>query len=501
MAEKLSEKEALRNWENFVDNIRKTTALLTNETEEQQKKRIKYLEADFEEWVRYYFPKYAYAAPADFHTESSKRVLNNPEWVEVRIWSRELAKSVRTMMEVLYLILTKKKKFVLLVSNSLGNAVRLLMPYRANLQGNQRIINDYGLQQKEGSWSDEEFITQGGVAFRALGAGQSPRGARNEEVRPDVLLFDDMDTDEECRNPDLVKVKWKWIEDAAIGTRSISEPMLIIFNGNRIAVDCCMERAMKIADKVSEVNICDKAGKSTWPAKNSQEAIERVLSQKSYASAQKEYYNNPITEGSVFKDMAYKPARPMSEYSLLVCYTDPSFKESKKNDFKATVLVGKWRDEFHIIKCYLEQTITAKMVEWCYSIMEMVGSCACYYYMEQVFLQDILLQEYYSQGAIKGKTIPIAGDQRQKPDKFTRIESLLEPLNRNGKLFLNEREKPVPHMQRLYDQFLALAPGSRAHEDGPDAVEGAVWMLNNKVAGLNADSILTGRKINNNKKY
>ncbi len=72
------------------------------------------------------------------------------------------------------------------------------------------------------------------------------------------------------------------------------------------------------------------------------------------------------------------------------------------------------------------------------------------------------------------------GDQRKKGHKYTRIEALLEPLHRNSKLYLNTAEKDNPHMKRLEEQFLAFAPGSRAHDDAPDAVEGAIWIINNK---------------------
>jgi len=134
------------------------------------------------------------------------------------------------------------------------------------------------------------------------------------------------------------------------------------------------------------------------------------------------------------------------------------------------------------------------MIEWHYTMMQIIGECSCYYFMEEVFLQDILLKEFYAAGKRSGKVIPICGDRRSKPEKFMRIESLLEPLNRNGKLFLNENEKHNPHMQRLREQFLALAPKSRAHDDGPDAVEGAVWIINNKEAARASGNITIIKK-------
>ena len=489
-------KEWKTRWRLLVKEIIESTYIDENETQEDQYARIERLEADPEEWFKYYFPRFAYAPPAAFHKEATKRVLENKEWCEVRLWSRELAKSTRTMMEVMYLTLVGhimeqttqnirdnevvrlRKRYVVLVSNSLDNAIRLLMPYKANLEYNKRIIQDYGVQEQAGTWEMSEFTTQRGIAFRAIGAGQSPRGARNEEVRPDIILFDDVDTDADCLNREIVAKRWRWIEEAAIGTRSISAPTTIIFCGNRIAADCSIERDTRIADHVETVNIRDEKGRSSWPEKNNELDIDRVLGQKSYAAQQKEYFNNPLTEGSVFKQMAYKPAKQLREYEILVCYTDPSYKDT--NDYKATVLVGKADGEYHVIKCYLNQATTAEMIQWHYNIMDYVSGCNCYFFMEEVFMQDVIIKEVSDAGRRTGRTIPISGDRRKKPDKFMRIESLLEPLHRNGQLYFSASEKDNPHMQRLAEQFIAFAPGSHAHDDGPDAVEGAIWKITEK---------------------
>jgi predicted phage terminase large subunit-like protein len=489
----MTEKQRIAKWLKFI-RWGESAEVDEHETEQDRKKRMARLEEDPEEWFNYYFPRFSYAPPAAFHKEATRRILDNAEWYEVRMWSRELAKSTRTMMEVLYLTLVghkegdkrRSKKYVLLISNSLDNAERLLMPYKANLENNKRLMQDYGEQQGIGHWQSAEFTTQTGITFRAIGVGQSPRGARSEETRPDIIVFDDVDTDADCLNPELVARKWRWIEEAAIGTRSISEPTTIIFCGNRIASDTCVERATRFADHVDEINIRDAQGRATWPEKNREVDIDRVLSQKSYAAQQKEYFNNPLTEGAVFKQLAYKPALLLSEYQMLVCYTDPSYKAT--NDYKATVLVGKRGSEFHVIKCYLEQATTADMIGWLMHMMELTRNSACFYLMEQVFMQDVLVKEVCDAGRRIGRPIPIKGDTRQKPDKYMRIESLLEPMHRNGDLYLNETERYNPHMVRLAEQFMAFAPGSRAHDDGPDAVEGAVWyMVNRDAIGKIAD--------------
>ena len=127
---KASDSDYLKLWRQYYDNFRNATPVNLHETSAERLKRVARLEAHPEEWFRYYFPNYCTAEPADFHKKATKRILQNAEWFEVRAWSRELAKSARSMMEVCYLALTGKIKNTLLVSNSKDNAEMLLLPLK-----------------------------------------------------------------------------------------------------------------------------------------------------------------------------------------------------------------------------------------------------------------------------------------------------------------------------------------------------------------------------------
>jgi hypothetical protein len=256
-------KQAIRDWDLYYKNFLADMSVDKNETEAEQKTRIKYLEANFEEWKKYYFEKYCTAPAAPFHIKSSRYLLANPECILVRRWSRELAKDVVTMIETIYQAVTGIKKCIMLISNSYDKASDFLEPYRMVLEKNERIINDYGVQQLLGSWSSGAFITTMGVAFYAFGAGQSPRGLRNEEIRPDKAIFTDVDTDEDVRNPDIVDKRFKWAEKAVYATRSISKAFQIVWLNNTIAKDCCVIRASEKADRVEIVNVMDSEGQSS----------------------------------------------------------------------------------------------------------------------------------------------------------------------------------------------------------------------------------------------
>ena len=479
---KQTDRLALLDWEKYKEDIARATPVDRNMTAAEREKHREYLEKHPIEWIKFFFPNYAKCEFADFQKKAIRRIIAHDEWFEVLSWSRELAKSTVTMFIVMNLTLTGRKKNVILTSNSKDNAVRLLDPYRANLEANGRIMAYYGKQELPGSWTEDEFTTKGEVSFRALGAGQSPRGSRNEAIRPDVLLVDDFDTDEDTKNPDIIQKRWDWWENALYPTRSISEPTLVIFCGNIIAKDCCVVRAGEMADSWDIVNIRDKNGFSTWPEKNSEEDIDRTLSKISKKAAQGEYFNNPISVGEVFENIAYGKVPALSKFKFLVVYGDPAPGESKGKkgkSFKTVSLCGKLGGRLYVIKTFLAQALNAEFIDWYVRMLEFVGGKTnVYCYMENNKLQDPFFQQVFKPLVAKVRreqkiALFIRGDEEKKTDKATRIEANLEPLNREGNLILNEAERDNPHMKELEDQFKLFTLTMRYPADGPDAVEGA----------------------------
>lgn len=379
---KRSDKKYLDKWAVFRENMSRSTPIDLKETETSKRKRIQEVEANYEKWFEYYFPNFYTHRPMSFHIKASKRVIENSEWFEVRSWSREMAKSARTMMEVLYLCFTKKKKTWLMISNALENATRLLAPYKNILESNNRLINDYGIQEQIGKWEEHEFTSKMGFSFRALGEGQSPRGTRNDASRPDGILVDDFDTDEKCRNKDRVKNATDWLQEAVFPTRSVSKDLLIIVCGNIIHKYCTIIILGELADCWNIINLTDKNGKSNWPTKNTPEAIHRMFynskgkRKMSEKAKQKEYYNNPTAEGDTFKQFIYGKCPPPKKCKKIITYIDPSPSNNKEKNSssKAVVIVGLYEDRYYVYCVWLGKATNSEMVGW-------IGQA--YYYLDK----------------------------------------------------------------------------------------------------------------------
>ncbi|MCK8143199.1 hypothetical protein MW871_15015 [Flavobacterium sp. I-SCBP12n] len=495
MATKAEDKKYFEQWQQFRDNTRKATPIDLTESVVDKNNRIAKLEKNPEQWFKYYFPNFYTSEPAPFHIKATKRVLANLEWFEVRSWARELSKSGRTMMEDLYMAMTGRKSNFLEISSTYDNACRLLLPYKSILEANNRIINDYGVQESIGNWEAGEFTTRKGVSFRALGAGQSPRGTRKDEKRPDKINIDDIDTDEECRNPERIKQKVKWIMEALIPTRSISSDLQIMICGNIIAKYCCVTEMAKLADIHDIVNIRDKEGKSTWPAKNSEANIDRVLKTISWSSAQKEYFNNPQSSGDVFQELKYDKCPPLKSCDNVLVYADPSTSNkdrgvNKQASYKSVGVIGKKGTKYYLYKVWIKQTNNSKFVSYLYEAYSYLAAHEVdvkRIYIENNSLQaphyeQVILPEIKKQGG-GILHLPITADARKKTDKYFRIEGTLEPKNRLGNLIFNIAEKNDPDMRVMEDQMLGVSEKAKMM-DGPDMLEGGVWILENKTVQM-----------------
>lgn len=497
------------------------TALLAPETPVRREQRIRRLRANYAAFCEYYFPHFLQLRDkttgevirtihnAPFHNAAARRVHDTPNLKAVFKWPRGHAKSTHfDIFMPLWLMFQERRliNFMALVGKSEDSAARLLGDIQAELQYNKRIIADFGEQISVGDWQEGEFTTQSGVYFLAVGRGQSPRGLRKREARPDYIVIDDLDDDELCRNERRVRELTDWVKEALFGALDVGRGRFIMV-GNLISKTSVLANIAAIPGVfVSEVKAVDREGNPTWAEKWTRQEAEEYAAFVGYRAWQKEMMHNPISTGTIFRNewIRYKRLPSLRKYEQLVCYTDPSFKSTTANDYKACRFWGKIRIpaagatpahyELHLIDTFVRQATVTEMVRWLYDLYERhctgtapltvtegspegsPSTVAIAFYMEANFMQDIILDEFTAEGNIRGYQLPITADRRKKPDKLQRIESV-SPLWERGVIFYNEALRDSPDMQAGIEQTLALERGSRAHDDAPDADEGAIWLL------------------------
>lgn len=487
----ITKTEAYKQWQRDHERIQRGTRIVA-ESRQVQHARKDRAKKDYAFFVKTYFPHIARTACGKFQLDAASYILKNPNTRAVFEWARGHAKSTHMGVLIpLWLKIQDNRQFntMVLVGKSEDSADRLLADLQSELEFNDLYIHDFGQQMKAGSWAEGEFTTVDGCYFTAVGRGQSPRGIKKNGRRPDYIVIDDIDDDELVLNEKRVAKATEWVLSALFGTMEAGRGRFILV-GNRIAKKSILTNiAARPGVYHTVVNILDKKGRPSWSENYTIDEISAMRGFIGERNFQKECMNNPMTEGAVFraKDIRYGKMLPLKEYRQLICYTDPSFKNSATADYKATALVGKTPDgHFHVLKMFAAQTSVSEMIAWHYDIMEFVGGkVPVLYYMESNFMQDLMLDEFAKVGNAVGQHVPILGDKRSKGDKFARIESM-QPLFERGLVLFNEKEKESPGMKVLEEQLLLFERGSRAHDDAPDALESAVWMLAQRTRATNA---------------
>lgn len=512
MAQK-SIRDALSIWQLHNEEVRQQTTVNQSETKADQLARIKRARNDYAFFVEYYFPHFAKCKSGSFQIKAANRILKSKNLKAVFKWARAHAKS--THMDVFIPLWLKCQavreiNVMVIVGKSQDNANTLLSDLQSELQFNQRYIHDFGEQYNSGHWAEGNFVTQDGCAFFALGRGQSPRGLRYRDKRPDYIVIDDLDDDELTLNASRVSKLTDWVKEALFGTLDGGRGRFIMV-GNLIGKDSVLARISETEGvEVSQVNIYDKNGNVTWKEKWTKHEVEEMERFMGYRSFQKEYMNNPIIEGAVFKELTFGEVPPLNKFRFVLAYADPSPSNNttdRQNSTKALWLMGYHDNNFYVITGWLDRVTNDEFVDWFYAVDAYVNNkTQLYNYIENNTLQapffdQVFMPLFYKKGVEANYHIGVLPDTRKKPDKFSRIEGGLEPWVRTNRLVFNIKEKDNPHMKRLVEQFKMFSPGMKAPADGPDAIEGGLWIINQKMATLTTDSYKIGRRATNLKRY
>ncbi|MGN6604554.1 MAG: hypothetical protein ACTHK8_18995 [Ginsengibacter sp.] len=501
MIYKPGDKKLINDFEELVDIIKASTGINPYESAGDKKKRVAGLLKNYEAFCAYYFPEYCFAPFAWFHKGIQKDVAENPNHIFLEQWSRGFAKSTHFGLFLpLYIKFNGLLNGVMVGSYNETMAGEKLLDVQANLQYNQRIINDFGVQFSYGNWEEGNFKTRDDVGFYAFGKGQSPRGTRFKWKRPNYGIVDDLNDARQLKNPVIAEEDKRWVLEELKPALWTRRWWLVVaqnkFHDN--TVTALLEEDEEIKTKTHRVNIVNEKGDSNWPENEdfSKEAIQS-LEESEGAGYIRERMNTPFEEGKVFKaewmNQWVKPL-PLKKYDAVIHYLDPSYKSTEKSDYKFWVLLGKTGKYYDILDAWGQKCTSKDMWEHAFDVDD---ECKDYSLIHHSMEANFIQEEWHKKELErveddKGRALRISFDRRAKGDKHARVETL-QPLFQRGFFRFNIYKKADAGMKLLRTQFLAFEKGSRINDDGPDASEGAVWMADRFAGRGNSKGARTGR--------
>ena len=389
---------------------------------------------------------------------------------------RGFAKSTLLVLaRVLWLTLTEQRKYCIIGSETKDLAADHVLDIAVELAENERIIYDFGQQLKYAP-KNPDIVLANGRRIQARGARQALRGVKKREQRPDDFIGDDLESDEGAKSPNQVEKTLNWLTKAVYPALDPEGSMVVI--GTIISQRAAL--ATLIHSEEEPWNTWSRHlfraytddGQSSWPAKYPLEILkaqERKMGTRAWRS---EKMNDPIDESDFFQlewiktyDMADLPT------GLYVSgFYDPA--KGQGGDFAANITLG--YDQGAGLIYVLDAWIRRQSVNM--ALAAALARHIMYGYvlwgMETNGFQALALEILPELEKKAGAILPVI-EVNHSTNKGLRIESLSPFIERGKLLFCPEQGD-----QKLLIQQLTSYP--RGHDDGPDALEGALALLRGK---------------------
>ena len=186
------------------------------------------------------------------------------------------------------------------------------------------------------------------VRIEAYGKGAAVRGLSWGAKRPDLVIIDDPQDEEDARSETVTASDWDWFLSDVYFLGQSSRIFVIGNNlGERCIMECLMRNAERLKFTVNKIPILTREGKSAWPEKWPLKAIETERDNMALAGSIDIWYRNKMCEcispdSQKFKRDYFKYYEVTPDLSEMNVYTtvDLAISQKANSDYSAIVTVG-----------------------------------------------------------------------------------------------------------------------------------------------------------------
>lgn len=411
----------------------------------------------------------------------------------------------------LHAALYRYKRYIIILSDTSDQANGFLSAIKDELEDNGAIREDFG-DLTGGVWRENVIITSQGVRIDAIGAGQKIRGRKHKNWRPDLMVLDDIENDENVRTVEQRKKLENWFYKAV--SKAGDTYTDIVYIGTLLHYDSLLAKVLK-NPAYRSVKYKAVQSFSTSPLWETWESIYtdlgnegRELEAKKFFEKNREemlagtkvlweeklsYYDLMVTrvsegEASFNSELQNEPVNPddclfneewfdyynpedmdfSSADFRFYGFVDPSLGKNRRADYSA-ILTGALEvptGYLYILDADIARrhpdAIISDVLQKADWIQRTYGKRYVKFGVETVQFQWFLKEQLAKSSARARIYLPIE-EVPQSSDKVLRIQTL-QPDIKNKYIKFSRRHKLL--LEQL--QYFPMAD----HDDGPDALEG-----------------------------
>ena len=415
----------------------------------------------------------------------------------------EAKSTLVSQLFVLWCVVTGRKKYPVIVMDSIDQAYPMLEAIKAELEFNPRLQMDFPEVSGQGRvWQAGTIVTRNNAKLQVAGSGKKLRGLRHGPYRPDLCVLDDIENDEQVRNPDQRDKLQSWLTKTVLPLGGAGAKFDVVYIGTILHYDSVLNRTLanklwrsakfkallKWPDAMSlwerweealrnegeasaddfytEHRAAMEAGAQVSWAARPLLALMKIRARDGHDTFDSEYQNDPVAgDNAPFAKVITFWVNRLRDW-LFFGACDPSLGKAGASRDPSAIGVGGYNRAtgvLDVVEAAIKKRLPDRIIEDVIAYQEQYR-CVLWV-VEAVQFQEFLRTELVKRAAARGIHVPARGVQ-PIADKLLRIESL-QPHMANGLIRLH------PSQTTLIDQLRHFPKAD--HDDGPDMLH-MLWM-------------------------
>lgn len=471
----------------------------------ERRKKVLDPVSGYDFFVSNYFPHYVRSSSrSQLHNylfEHLPQVLQQPSSVHLAIAApRGEAKSTLvSQLFTLYCLVAQKKRYALIVMDSIDQAYPMLEAIKVELEFNQRLRVDFPEIAGQGRvWQAATIVTKANQKVQVAGSGKKLRGLRHGAYRPDLVVLDDIENDEQVRSPEQRDKLHDWLKKTVLPLGAAGDKLDVVYIGTILHYDSVLNRTlsskawktakfkalirqpddMSLWDKWEDFYLnegeavadafyyqnksaMDKGAVVSWAARPIL-TLMKIRARDGHATFDSEYQNDPLSSDDAMFANALTYWTELPGELVYFGALDPSLGKAGASRDPSAILVGGYHREtgkLYVIEAQVKKRLPDLIIE---DVIRMQKQYQCQrWFVETVQFQEFLKDELVKRSAQRGIPVP-ATATKPNTDKMLRIESL-QPHMANGLILLHSSQATLISQLRHFPKA--------DHDDGPDALE------------------------------
>lgn len=483
----------------------------------ERARRVQRAHDDFDVFVNTYFPHYVRSPhKSELHKYLFVRlpeIVASPksETDAIAAPRGEAKSTLVSQLFVLWCIVTGRKRYPVIVMDSIDQAYPMLEAIKAELEFNPRLAMDFPAACGQGRvWQAGTIVTRNDVKVQVAGSGKKLRGLRHGPYRPDLCVLDDIENDEQVRNPDQRDKLQSWLTKTVLPLGGASAKFDVVYIGTILHHDSVLSRTLanklwraaryqallKWPDRMdlwerweerlrnegeeaadlfyaSHQAEMEAGSAVSWLARPLV-ALMKIRARDGHDTFDSEYQNDPVAGDSApFAKVIQFWVNRLPEW-VFYGACDPSLGKAGASRDPSALLVGGFNRQtgvLDVVEAGIRKRLPDRIIE---DVISLQREYRCLMWaIETVQFQAFLYSELVKRSAAAGVPVP-ARAVTPIADKLLRIESL-QPHMANGLIRLH------PSQTTLIEQLRHFPKAD--YDDGPDALQ-MLWAMAHSGADL-----------------